>query len=130
MIDILQQRIAPSAELSAALENRGMRENTILFFTTDNGGIKRMKAHAPGGAAAKKWATIAEGKPSPHEDVLVNVEVFRGAIRKGQWKLVKHALLAGRTGLYDLSKEARSTRRRPGASSVTARRSSPCRVCR
>jgi len=33
-------------------------------------------------------ATLAEGQPSPHEDILINVEVFRGAIRKGKWKLI------------------------------------------
>jgi arylsulfatase A-like enzyme len=51
------------------------------------------------------WATVAEGKPSPHEDLLINVEAFRGAIRKGDWKLVKVALLPGKTELFDLSKD-------------------------
>ena len=157
-----------------ALEKKGMRENTIIFFTTDNGGIKKMKAHAPGGKPAKEppasngefrdgkaslyeggvrvpafynwparlrpalvneplhhvdlmptllalagghgdpakpfdgknaWATLAEGKPSPHEELLINVEVYRGAIRKGQWKLVKTATLPGKTELFDLSKD-------------------------
>ena len=49
------------------------------------------------------WPTLAEGQPSPHEDILINVEAFRGAIRKGNWKLVKVALLPGKTELYDLS---------------------------
>jgi arylsulfatase A-like enzyme len=49
------------------------------------------------------WATVAEGKPSPHEDILVNVEAFRGAIRKGDWKLVKVALLPGKTELFNLA---------------------------
>ena len=49
------------------------------------------------------WATVAEGKPSPHEDILVNVEAFRGAIIKDKWKLVKIALLPGKTELFDLS---------------------------
>ena len=44
------------------------------------------------------WPTLAEGKPSPHEDILINVESFRGAIRKGDWKLVKIALLPGKVG--------------------------------
>jgi len=51
------------------------------------------------------WATVAEGAPSPHEDILINVEAFRGAIRKGNWKLVKIALLPGKTELFDLSKD-------------------------
>ena len=42
------------------------------------------------------WATVADGQPSPHEDILVNVEAFRGAIIEGNWKLVKIALLPAR----------------------------------
>ena len=49
------------------------------------------------------WATVAEGRPSPHDDILVNVEAFRGAIIKGKWKLVKVALLPGKTELFDLT---------------------------
>ena len=157
-----------------ALEKKGMRDNTLIFFSTDNGGIKQMKAHAPGGKPAKEppasngvfrdgkaslyegglrvpafvnwparlkpavvdaplhhvdlmptllaiaggqgnpakpfdgrdaWATLAEGQPSPHEDLLLNVEVHRGAIRMGSWKLVKHATLPGKTELFDLVKD-------------------------
>ena len=51
------------------------------------------------------WPTLAEGKPSPHEDILINVEPIRGAIRKGNWKLVKIATLPGRTELFDLVKD-------------------------
>ena len=51
------------------------------------------------------WPTVAQNQPSPHEDVLINVEAFRGAIRKGNWKLVKIALLPGKTELFDLSKD-------------------------
>ena len=51
------------------------------------------------------WPSLAEGRPSPHEDILINVEAFRGAIRKGNWKLVKIALLPGKTELFDLSKD-------------------------
>ena len=51
------------------------------------------------------WQTIAQGQPPPHEDFLINVEAFRGAIRKGNWKLVKVALLPGKTELFDLDKD-------------------------
>ena len=51
------------------------------------------------------WPALAENLPSPHEDILINVEAFRGAIRKGNWKLVKIALLPGKTELFDLSKD-------------------------
>jgi hypothetical protein len=48
---------------------------------------------------------LATGALSSHEDLLINVEAFRGAIRKGNWKLVKIALLPGKTELFDLSKD-------------------------
>jgi len=52
------------------------------------------------------WSTIADGKPTPHDDILVNVEAFRGSIIKGKWKLIKIALLPGKTELFDLSTDA------------------------
>src|SRR5271165_3351043 len=55
------------------------------------------------------WPTLAGGKPSPNEDVLINVEAFRGAVRKGDWKLVKIALLPGKTELFDLAKDPGET---------------------
>ncbi len=55
------------------------------------------------------WATLADGKPSPNEDILINVEAFRGAIRKGRWKLVKVALLPGKTELFDLTTDPGET---------------------
>ncbi len=61
------------------------------------------------------WAAIADGAPSPHEDILINVEAFRGAVRKGEWKLIKIALLPGKTQLFNLAKdpgEATERRRR------------------
>ncbi len=51
------------------------------------------------------WGTFADGKASPHEDILINAEFFRGAIRKGQWKLVTLATLPGKTELFDISKD-------------------------
>jgi len=55
------------------------------------------------------WKTLAEGQASPNEDVLINVEAFRGAIRKGDWKLFKLALLPGKTELYDLAHDPGET---------------------
>jgi arylsulfatase A-like enzyme len=180
MISALDAQIG---RVLAALEQKGMRENTLVFFTSDNGGatsalfatgarspeeraasggvaldkkppasnapfrggkgslhdggvrlpaivnwpakIKPAVVHEPlhhvdlmptllalvGGKAdldhpldgKDATATIMEGKPSPHDDILINVEAFRGAIRKGKWKLVKRALLPEVTELFDLT---------------------------
>ena len=169
----------------SALEKKGMRENTIVFFTTDNGGatsalfatgarspeerdesggvalgtkppasnnpfsggkgslkeggvrlpaivnwpgkIKPAVVNEPlhhvdlmptllalaGGLGDKSkpfdgkdaWGTIAQGKSSPHEDILINVEAFRGAIRKGKWKLIKVAIMPEKIELFDLEKD-------------------------
>jgi arylsulfatase A-like enzyme len=51
------------------------------------------------------WPTLADGKPSPNEDILINVEAFRGAVRKGNWKLVQIALLPGKLELFDLAQD-------------------------
>lgn len=176
---------AQVGRIVAALEKKGMRQSTLIFFTTDNGGatsalfatgarspeeraesggvelgtkppasngkfrggkggLHEGGVHLPaivnwpdrlkpgvvneplhhvdvmptllalaGGKASPDhpfdgkdaWATIAEGKPSPHEDILINVEVFRGAIRKGKWKFVKVAILPAKTELFDLSND-------------------------
>ncbi len=55
------------------------------------------------------WTTLADAGPSPNEDILINVEAFRGAIRKGKWKLVKVALLPGKTELFDLTADPGET---------------------
>ena len=34
------------------------------------------------------WPTIAAGKPTPHEEILLNTTPTAGAIRVGNWKLV------------------------------------------
>ena len=51
------------------------------------------------------WPTVTQGKPSPHDDILINVEAVRGSIRQGNWKLIKIATLPGKTELYDLAKD-------------------------
>lgn len=35
------------------------------------------------------WPTIAQGAPSPHEEIILNITPNGGAIRVGDWKLVK-----------------------------------------
>jgi arylsulfatase A-like enzyme len=40
------------------------------------------------------WPTIAQGKPSPHKEILINATPYSGAIRSGNWKLVVNGQLA------------------------------------
>lgn len=56
------------------------------------------------------WGTLSEGKPSPNEDILINVEPIRGAVRKGDWKLLKVATLPGKTELYNLADDPGETK--------------------
>lgn len=128
-----------------ALETRGVSANTIVMFTSDNGGpVRQGASNHPfrggktdlyeGGVrvpACAMWpgsiqpgtvvnepvhivdvfptlvllaggsidqplpldgrdirATITKGAKSPHQEILLNVEPTRGAIRQGDWKLI------------------------------------------
>lgn len=130
----------------AALDEKGIRENTLIVFSSDNGGDEPGKVASNGplrggkftlyeggvrvcaavawpghirpgttvsepvhmvdwyptllnlaGASLDQklpldgldiWPTISEGKLSPHDEILLNAEPNRGAIRMGDWKLV------------------------------------------
>ncbi len=51
------------------------------------------------------WPTISEGKPSPREEVVYDIEPFRAAIRKGDWKLVWQATLPSQVELFNLAED-------------------------
>lgn len=51
------------------------------------------------------WPTISEGKPSPRDEVVYNVEMFRGAVRKGDWKLVWRTILPSKVELFNLAQD-------------------------
>ncbi len=161
------------AQVLDALERKGLRENTIVIFISDNGGItgsgydpslakvagnkpapadngpyRDSKASlyegavrvvaainwpgqikpgevnepihmvdwmptlvnlAGGQAQGEKpldgkdvWPVITQGKSSPHDNILINAEFHRGAVRKGPWKLIHYAALPSRYELYNL----------------------------
>jgi len=132
----------------SALEEKGMRRDTLLVFSSDNGGPAPGRVTSNGRYRAGKgtlyeggvrvaafaaweghikpgtivneplhlvdwyptllrlaaanldqrlpldardaWPTIAEGKPSPHTELVLNAAPSSGAILAGQWKLVIH----------------------------------------
>jgi arylsulfatase A-like enzyme len=157
-----------------ALEQRGMRDNTLIIFHSDNGGVKsaafagqiEQKGQLPAsngpyregkgtlyeggtrvpslinwpgrikpktvvkqmvhvtdyyptlaklaGASLSKskpldgfdiWPTIAQGKPSVRKEVVYSVEMFRGAVRQGDWKLFWRTVLPSKIELYNLAQD-------------------------
>ena len=48
------------------------------------------------------WAVIADGAPSTRTEMLLNVETSRGAVRVGDWKLVRSG---ERYELFDLASD-------------------------
>ncbi len=49
------------------------------------------------------WNTIAEGQPSPRTEFVYNVEPFRAAMRKGDWKLIWRPLIPSSVDLFNLA---------------------------
>jgi arylsulfatase A-like enzyme len=49
------------------------------------------------------WPALSEGKASPREEVVYDIEPFRAAVRHGNWKLVWQATLPSKLELFDLS---------------------------
>lgn len=55
------------------------------------------------------WPAIAEGKASGRDEVVYNVEPFRGAVRQGDWKLVWRCMLPTALELYNLAEDPNET---------------------
>ncbi|MHB2168926.1 arylsulfatase B [Alsobacter sp. R-9] len=170
MISVMDDQIRA---VLGALQRKGMRDDTLIVFHSDNGGVRTATfagqietkgplpasngpyrdgkgslyeggtravafANWPGKIKAQKvaeplhvvdmlptlaaragastagtkpldgkdvWATIATGAPSPRDEIVYNVEMFRAAVRKGPWKLVWHTTLPSRVELYDIPQD-------------------------
>ena len=51
------------------------------------------------------WPSLSEGKPSPRMEVVYNIEPFRGAVRRGDWKLIWRTPLPSAIELYDIAQD-------------------------
>jgi arylsulfatase A-like enzyme len=164
MVSCLDDQVG---RIVAALQQKGMRDNTLILFASDNGGpisgiqqgatpvsnapyragkgslyeggvrvpafanwpgklepgeitgplhmvdimptlLALVGAHGDSGHpfdGKDIWPVLSQGKPSPHEELLINVEAFRGAIRKGNLKLIQTAPQPGKAELYDLAND-------------------------
>jgi arylsulfatase B len=51
------------------------------------------------------WPVLSEGRPSPREEVVYGIEPFRGAVSRGDWKLVWQATLPSRLELFNLAED-------------------------
>jgi len=51
------------------------------------------------------WPTLSEGQPSPRREVVYNIEMFRGAVRQGDWKLFWRTTLPSKIELYNIAKD-------------------------
>ncbi|MCB1062080.1 MAG: arylsulfatase [Verrucomicrobiae bacterium] len=159
----------------AALEERGMRDSTLILFHSDNGGTKNAMfagvmadmskvvipcdngpyrdgkaslfeggtrvcalANWPGkimpgdvdelihgvdlfttfaslaGASTEGCRpldgfdmrkVITSGAPSPRQEIVYNIEPFRGAVRQGDWKLIWRTMLPSSVDLYHLASD-------------------------
>jgi arylsulfatase A-like enzyme len=51
------------------------------------------------------WPTLSEGKPSPRQEVIYNIEPFRAGVRQGDWKLIWRTPLPSAVELYDTGRD-------------------------
>ena len=52
-----------------------------------------------------QWPALADGRRGARNEILLNVEEFRAALRIGEWKLVVHAALPRMVELFDISND-------------------------
>ena len=78
----------------------------VDFYPT----LVRLAGGKPGGGktldGVDVWATIAEGKASPRTELVYNVEPFRSAVRRGDWKLVWRSTLPTSVELFNIVEDS------------------------
>ena len=61
--------------------------------------------HAEKVDGVDQWPALADGRRGARNEILLNVEEFRAALRVGEWKLVVHAALPRMVELFDISND-------------------------
>lgn len=56
------------------------------------------------------WDAIATNKPSPRNEIIYNIEPFRGAVRQGDWKLIWRTMLPSSVDLYNIAEDPSETK--------------------
>lgn len=51
------------------------------------------------------WSTISNGAPSPRQEIVYNIEPFRGGVRIGDWKLIWRTPLPSALELYNIPQD-------------------------
>ena len=51
------------------------------------------------------WSTISENRPSPRQEVVYNIEPFRGSVRVGDWKLIWRTPLPSALELFNIAED-------------------------
>jgi arylsulfatase B len=55
------------------------------------------------------WPTLSQGNPSPRTEVVYNIEPFRAALRKKDWKLIWQPTLPSKVELFDIAHDSAET---------------------
>jgi arylsulfatase A-like enzyme len=79
--------------------------HVVDMFPTLTGlaGVKASKGKPLDGLDV--WRTISEGAPSPRQEVVYNIEPFRGGVRVGDWKLIWRTPLPSKIELYNIPQD-------------------------
>jgi arylsulfatase A-like enzyme len=51
------------------------------------------------------WSTISSGAASPRQEIVYNIEPFRGGVRIGDWKLIWRTPLPSAIELYNIPQD-------------------------